>query len=333
MNNTIGERIKAFRKRRGMTRKELANDICNLSTLLRIEKDEQEPRLYIIQQLCERLELPVSYIINPLEDADIRHISHVKKLCREFVYHGDYEALQALIEQIEESKENFFKKEDFKKFIHWHIAILCHKKENNILMAEQELLRLMPQNNNLVSETDIGIANSLGLIYLTLDKREKAMELFSNSLLSMDYLPSIEDRTLYVRVGYNYAHTLFLKQNYDEVICIGLNILYHIQSNYLGYMVGRLHHLLGITYEELNILDEAEIYMTKAAQIFLAESKLFYHAKALRALCEIQFKAGKIHEGHQTLCLAEEKLPELPDPKNLPELIEKMKRMYLPKEK
>jgi hypothetical protein len=96
-------------------------------------------------------------------------------------------------------------------------------------------------------------------------------------------------------------------------------------------MVGRLHHLLSITHEKLNILDEAENYMTKAAQIFLAESKLFYHVKSLRILSEIQFKSGKIHEALQTLRLVEEKVLELSDPKNLPDLIEKMKRVYLAK--
>jgi transcriptional regulator with XRE-family HTH domain len=329
MNKTIGERIKSFRKRRGMTRKELTKDICDESTLLRIEKDEQEPRLFTILQLCKRLEIPVNYIIKSSEDKDIEYLNHIKKLSREFVYHGDYEALQNLIEQVEESNEHFYKIEDFKKFIHWHTAILSHKKEDNLRKAAQELENLMPENNNLVSETDIGIANSLGLIYMSIDRKEKAKTLFHDSLLSIKHLPFIEDKTLYVRVGYNYAHTLFLKQHYNEVIGIGHKVLYHIQSNHLGYMVGRLHHLLSITCEELNILAEAEEFMTKAAQIFLAESKHFFHAKALRALSEIQFKAGKTHEGLRTLRLVEEKVFELSDPKNLPDLIVEMKRVYL----
>jgi transcriptional regulator with XRE-family HTH domain len=329
MSKTIGDRIKTFRRRRGMTRKELARDICDESTLLRIEKDKQEPRLFTIQQLCKRLEIPISYIINSSEDADIDYFSHIKKLCREFVYHGDYEALQSLIKQVEESKVNLCKKEIYKKFTQWHKAILYHKKENNIPKAEHILHRLMPKNNTLVSETDIGIANSLGLIYMASDRIEEAKTLFHDSLLSIENLPFVEDKTLYVRVGYNYAHTLFLKQNYDEAINIGHKVLYHTQSNHLRYLVGRLHHMLSIAYEKLNELEEAEEYMTRATQIFLAESKLFFHVKALRALCEIQFKAGKTQAGLESLHLAEERVLELTDPKDLLELIEKMKRTYL----
>lgn len=329
MSKTIGERIKTFRHKRNMTRKELSNGICDESTLLRIEKGKQEPRVYIIQQLCKRLEIPVSYIIDPSEHVDIIYTSHVKKLCREFLYHEDYEALQTLIQEVEDSQESIYANEDIRRFIYWHKAILVHKKERNPLQAERELEQLLPQNKQLVSETDIGIANSLGLIYLCLDKNQDAVEILRRAKLSIDQLPFLEDKTLYVRVSYNYAHALYLGQKYEEVINIGLRILYYIQSNHLGYMVGRLHHLLSIAYEKLDILDEAENHMKKAVYIFLAESKLFLYVKALRALSEIQFMAGKTKEGLQSLRLAENKLPELPDPQNLPELIENMKNLYL----
>lgn len=328
MNKTIGERIKHFRNRRDLSRKELAKDICDESTLLRIEKGKQEAKVLNIQRFCEKLEIPLSYIINPLEDTDIKYINHIKKLCREFVYYDDYEALQTLIDEVEKNQKALIEKEDVKKFMNWHKAILSHKKENNLLKAEEELRHLIPEGN-LVSETNIGIANSLGLVYHALNKKEEAIALFNKALLSIDQLAIVEDKTLYVRVGYNYAHSLYNKESYDKVICVMHTVIYHIQSNHLAYMSGRLHHMLSIAYDKLNLLAEAEEYMAQAAQFFLAKSNMFYHVKALRALSEIQFKAGKRDEGLQTLNTVEKKLPYLSDTKNLPILIKEMKSVYM----
>jgi transcriptional regulator with XRE-family HTH domain len=327
---TLGKRIYHFRISRGLTRKELAKNICDESTLLRIEKDQQEPRLDIIYKFSKRLDIPVYYIIKPLDDNGMKYINRVKHLCREFVFYEDYLSLKYLIEQVDQMDNLFFIDTiDFKKFISWHKAILRHKLEGNLLQAKLELTHLLQKTPKLVCETDIGIGNSLGLIFLALHNKDAALGVLKKALFAIEQLPFIEDKTLSVRVGYNYALVLFYTQSYLEVINIGYKVLYHIESNHLCYMVGSLHHLLGIAHEELNILDEAENHMSKAAQFFLADSKTFYHVKALRALSEIQFKSGRTHEGLHTLRLVEKKVTDLSDPKNLPNLIEKMKDMYL----
>jgi hypothetical protein len=73
-------------------------------------------------------------------------------------------------------------------------------------------------------------------------------------------------------------------------------------------LAGRLHHLLGIACEELNILEEAEEYMTRAAQIFLAEPKFFYHVKALRE----KFRPTKSKSGRKTSSLPVFSVHQLP---------------------
>jgi transcriptional regulator with XRE-family HTH domain len=330
MMNTVGQRVYNFRKKRGMTRKELAEDVCDESTLLRIEKDQQEPRLNTVHLLCVKLDIPIDYLINYFSHKDLKYINRVKRLCREYVYHQDYLALQQLIEEVYQDKEaHFFNTGEFKKFINWHEAILTDKKEGNLIRAEHKLKQLLPKNYQFISEADIGIANSLGLIYLSLDKQDKALELFKIALISIDLLSSFEDKTLFVRVSYNYAFALFHQGRYDEVINIALQTIYYIDSNHLKYMAGRLNHILAIAYEKMNILDEAEKHMTKAAQLFLAESRNFYHAKALRALSEIQFKAGKKLEGIKTLDSVEELISTLSDSQDIPKLVEKMKKVYV----
>jgi uncharacterized Tic20 family protein len=63
--NTIGNKIREVRKRKGLTQEELSTLAkINLRTLQRIEKDKTEPQSNTIKKICEVLDLPIEDILD-----------------------------------------------------------------------------------------------------------------------------------------------------------------------------------------------------------------------------------------------------------------------------
>lgn len=69
---TIGERIKAIRKQRGLSQESLSEQAgINLRTIQRIEKNETTPRGNTLQLLCQALDVPVDSIIEYEKEENI----------------------------------------------------------------------------------------------------------------------------------------------------------------------------------------------------------------------------------------------------------------------
>lgn len=205
-----------------------------------------------------------------------------------------------------------------------------HELKNDIDQAKLLLHDLIPKTEeNFVTETDFGIGNSLGYVYLDLDNKNAAYELFKKVTKKYENLPVIADKLLYVRVIYNYIYSQYYMEDYDGVIEYGLKLLNFLEVNHLKIMFAKLHHLVGIAYEMKEHLKEAKIYVKRAADFFLIDNQLFNYLKTLRALAEIQFKLGNFDEGTRALQIVRERIVELSDPKNSPEMIKKMEEKYL----
>lgn len=59
-------------------------------------------------------------------------------------------------------------------------------------------------------------------------------------------------------------------------------------------MIARIYHLLSLAYNKIQLLNESELYMKKAADYVLAESQLYPYLRTMRALSEVQIKNGKM---------------------------------------
>lgn len=295
---SIGSKLHEFRRKRGLSRRKVVEGICDESTLYRIEQDQQEPQLFTLRQLCKKLGISITDILSPDDRVKLIHKRKMKQLCRKYVYDQEYAKLDMLIKNIEKDiSQDYIMDFEFSRFIHWHKAILSHELYNEINHAKQELISLLPKNGLFITETDFGAANSLGYVYLELNEKSAALGLYLSLALQYEHLPVIEDKLLYVRVMYNYIYTLYSKEDYNEVIDSGKKLIEFLKANYLNIMLAKIHHMLGITYEKLEMFLEAESHMRKSMDLFLLDEQLFNYLKSLRALAEIQFKLGEIEEG------------------------------------
>ena len=252
--NELGERVSYFRKKKGYTIKELALNLCDESTLYRLEQKKQVPRIEILVDICLRLEIPLKALFPINEEVD-----RLKKLCREAVYTKDYLQLELLLESsdIIISKINsFYVKEEFKKFIQWHKGIMLQKRDKRDLDSLL-ILNSLVNINNCSSELDINIMNSIGLIYLSMNEINAADRIYREIYPKVLNIKNIEDLTIRPRVGYNCAYTLYKTSDFHEALEVITECLFYLESHQMMYSLGKVYHLKGLLSEKCGYIKEA----------------------------------------------------------------------------
>lgn len=261
----LGDKIAYFRKSKGMSVQKLANNLCDDSTIYRLEKGTQLPRLEILNDICLKLEIPFKALFPYNED-----VEKYKKMCRDFTYIGDYLSLEVALDECELillEITSTYSSLEFRKFIDWHRAILLHKKENKIKEA-LALLGSLITLNKCVSELDVCIANSMGVIHLSNKNNETAHRIYKKIYPIIKKQRVTEDFTLFPRVGYNYANTLYKFEKYLDALEIVEDVLHYLEVNHLKYTLGEVYHLIGIINKKLVYLDDAEIAFENAILVF-----------------------------------------------------------------
>jgi transcriptional regulator with XRE-family HTH domain len=329
--SSIGERIHYFRKLRGLTRKELADGFCEEGTLYLIEIKGQNPRLDLLLHLSHRLQIPLEYIVQSITIEETQYVNKVKHLCRELVYNKDYMALRFTIEEAENKlgANVRCKQTDLQKFLDWHKAIILVEEDQSFEDAVNILKKIIPQQ--LLSELDISIVNSLGLTLLDLQHIDESLTHFSNAYKAVQNLFALSDKTLYVRVSYNLAYTYTLQKQYLKAIDLCYSIFYYIESNHLQYMLGRTHHLLGTILFEMENYKEAETYLEKAAQIFLTKSNENYYIQTLLDITELYLEVGNIEKCKKLLLQCKQKMDIFNSPPYLYDAYNKVNELLSPK--
>ncbi|WP_318615958.1 helix-turn-helix domain-containing protein [Sporosarcina sp. YIM B06819] len=280
----LGEKISYFRKAKGLTIKELAEDLCDDSTIYRLEKGKQLPRLEILSDICLKLEIPFKALFPFDEEVD-----QLKKMCREFTYIEDFLSLEIALEECDKVLEELdftYSRAEFKKFILWHQAILLHKKEHNAVEALKILTSLVDLKR-CVSELDISIMNSIGLIHLSTKNIDAALEIYKDIYPKINNKKVVEDVTLLPRVGYNYAHSMYTLQSYGDALEIMQEVLYYVETHQLIYLLGEIYHMIGISSTKKGYLIDAEEAFKNAILVFTLTKQPQYLAIAEEDLAEL----------------------------------------------
>jgi HTH-type transcriptional regulator, pleiotropic regulator of extracellular virulence genes len=70
----LGDEVKKLRKLRGLTQKQLAENICHQSEISRIEAGSVYPSVYILHGISEKLEVPLAYFYKPATTSKIKQL-------------------------------------------------------------------------------------------------------------------------------------------------------------------------------------------------------------------------------------------------------------------
>jgi transcriptional regulator with XRE-family HTH domain len=284
----IDKNIKYYRKRAGMTRKDLAEGICDESTLFRIEKGSQNPRLDLLFEISKKLKVPVAFLMSELPFSDLKEIEKYKNLCREHTYYQDYEALSLTIEQFENLIDQNSDHAEYltnKKFITWNKAILLHVRDKNLIRAEEQLKSIL--DTKLRTEFDIGVYNSLGLVKLSKDGVSMAFDYFTKAYAAIEELPQLEDHTLAPRVAYNLAYCHVKSGQLNEATTLAYQIIGLLESKQLSFILGKTKHMLGKIHKMCGEYEQAKEYLLEAQFLFRLEKNEAYYMKTEEDINEV----------------------------------------------
>ncbi|WP_010623893.1 helix-turn-helix domain-containing protein [Companilactobacillus versmoldensis] len=138
----LGEKIRHYRKLRGISQSELADGICTQATVSLIEKKDKIPSMKILVRICERLGITMNLVIVNDDSQIYSIISEIKKL----FYQDDYDGIVAKLDKLKDININ--NKQEI-KLIHFFSGLVEYEVEKNYDKAIFDFNRAM--NVNIVS--------------------------------------------------------------------------------------------------------------------------------------------------------------------------------------
>ena len=211
----LGAEIKNIRRMRGLTQKDLADNICHQSEVSRIESGVVYPSMDILQGIAAKLQVPIIHFYEVLAYSDIERKkqfkSHIKVLSKQKKYEEIYKKVWDELKKEEDHPE-------FQQFLLWyyHLSAYVLKKVN----YEYCILELKKLINQQLVGIDVFqnlyIENSIANIYAENGYIQKSLELYEDILKQLKSLHSNEEFA--IKVGYNYAKTLYSDQQYEQAL-------------------------------------------------------------------------------------------------------------------
>ncbi|MFD1471486.1 helix-turn-helix domain-containing protein [Companilactobacillus mishanensis] len=138
----LGEKIRHYRKLRGISQSELADGICTQATVSLIEKKDKIPSMEILVRICERLGITMNLVIVNDDSQIYSIISEIKKL----FYQDDYDGIVSKLDKLRDININ--NKQEI-KLIHFFSGLVEYEVEKNYDKAIFDFNRAM--NVNIVS--------------------------------------------------------------------------------------------------------------------------------------------------------------------------------------
>lgn len=244
----LGSEIKKIRVMRGLTQKQLSDNICHQSEVSRIESGAVYPSMDILQGIAAKLQVPIIHFYEVLIYSDIERKKQLKDqiimLCKQKKYKEIYNKVWNELKKEEYHPE-------FQQFLQWqyHVSAYVLKK----IDYEYCILELKKLLNQQLAGIDVYqnlyIENAIANIYAENGYFKKGMELFEGILKQLEALP--ENKEFDVKVRHNYAKTLSLDNQYEEALYqINKAIEISCRINSMA-LIGQLHYQKGECLEKL----------------------------------------------------------------------------------
>ncbi|WP_139491808.1 helix-turn-helix domain-containing protein [Brevibacillus dissolubilis] len=270
----VGASIRELRKALGLTQKELADQICTQAQISKIEKGQVLPSVEIMYRLAKRLGVDLHYFFGVMETPRLDYVNEVIFQIRQAIRFRDYRQVWEIL--MREESNPLFQSKPNKQFILWHKGIclyhLYEDQEQALEVLSSALSHTETTERNY-SEREIEIMVSIGVIHFAEKQFERATEVLLDANKRLGRLPSLQDRTIKLRILYNLAKSLTSSGKYQESLAfcdqgINLCITYEVL-----YLFGELHYQKGRNLAYLGRLAEAAEQYEKSIMIFTLQKK------------------------------------------------------------
>ncbi|WP_125589471.1 helix-turn-helix domain-containing protein [Companilactobacillus jidongensis] len=144
----LGEKIRHYRKLRGISQSELADGICTQATVSLIEKKDKIPSMEILVRICERLGITMNLVIVNDDSQIYSIISDIKNS----FYKDDYQGISDKLDKLNDINVN--NKQEI-KLIHFFNGLVEYEINENYDKAIFDFNRAMNVNIANIDMYDI----------------------------------------------------------------------------------------------------------------------------------------------------------------------------------
>lgn len=270
----IGTIIEKYRQAIGMSRKELAEDICSEKYIYLIEKGERTPSVNLLKLIGEKMGVYLFGFYTYLDCEDPVGVRENMKLFHMCRINLDFEVLKNATEQAENMP-------DFKNKP-WCFDIVLNKIYS-IAFEEKKCAEALLQLETLIKEvksyevSDIFLVNAYTLTttcaLVTMDvgiAREAAIR--AHEIIQGNHDIELYDQLL-TKVTVNLMGAHYSNNEMDDVIERGKELIRVKQSRDSYGKIHFVYMLMALAYYAKNQWDEAVICLKKAAYFLMADNK------------------------------------------------------------
>lgn len=275
----LGRELKRWRKIRGFTQKQLAENVCHQSEISRLEAGEVFPSIDVLHLLARKLKIPSTYFFEVLIHDDVEYKKAFKEEILTLSKNKDYKKIYQMIDEVLPQKEAIHP--ELKKFLLWqyYIAAYTLNKINSKSCITELNLLLQKDTYGTDVFLDLHIKNSLANILAENKSYAESDAIYEEILVEKVVSKSID--ILKVKCNYNFGKSLFLRKKYHQALQytnqgIALSQILNNMS-LIGHLYCQKAYILECIdgeYEEISS-------NFKKAYLFFDILELTYHKKIL----------------------------------------------------
>ncbi|MCO7175748.1 helix-turn-helix domain-containing protein [Sporolactobacillus kofuensis] len=214
----LGNEIKKWRKKRGLTQRDLSQNVCHQSEISRIENGEVFPSIDLLYVFSSKLKVPVSYFLKVLVYDDFTYKNTIVDTLFELSKQKKY---KEILNYIDRKQDHHHHSEyyEFHKILSWHYWLASYRLgriDDQTCTTELNLLLRNTTPSAIVLHLDLYIKNSIANVYAEHNKINESIRLYKEII----HYESLEKNFLCLKIKalYNFSKLLFQKNEYDSSI-------------------------------------------------------------------------------------------------------------------
>lgn len=274
----FGVFLRELRESRGLTREQLAKDICTPKQIYRIEKGDFEPSLYLLNQLSIKFNMDLNEYFKTYFSVKTIIGFEGREEFNKAIEAMDINLLKRLIEKYEKHKD-FSSGENFQRICYAKSLEAAYEQDyttslNHCLkgiMVEDPVFSLDTITKSTYSNVGLAILNCMGLDYISLGREDIGSKILFDLLYVVEnyvlaspypmYQASQFSKKVYQNTLYNISYQLFNEEKFEkaeQLIEKGIN--FSIRENSLRFLPGLYFMKFKLLYKKEHYEEAKEIY-------------------------------------------------------------------------
>lgn len=252
----VGQRIRYYRKTKGLTQEELAQGICSVSYLSKIEKGDAKSSEEVINLLCERLG------ISP-EEVDESKILEMLNEWNMMMVNRQFEEAEATYKEINEKMKGISQPNLLLRYKLFKARYFLVQSTPNLCLAKEELDSVNDLFEQLPNDLKFYFYTFNGMYKNYLSSYQEALEYFEKADKQFNQtsnLSDIEAATVYYFLGLTHNYLLHISSvaNYAYK-AIGI-----FDREYCYSRSADCQILLGLSYRRARNYEKAKYHLNLA---------------------------------------------------------------------